>query len=101
MTIDAARAAILDLLAERQPEATICPSEAARRVAAGSSPEIAADWRAAMPIVHAGVDQLLAQGAIRLRWKGQPLPARTGPYRIARAPESNPENGHSAPPARG
>jgi hypothetical protein len=49
---------------------------------ASRSPPMA--WRDAMPAVHAAVDQLVAEGAVRLRWKGQPLPARAGPYRIER-----------------
>lgn len=71
--------AILTLLAERSDSATICPSEAARRLA---GPE--GDWRAEMDAVHAAVDALLARGAITLSWKGSPMQKRRGPYRIAR-----------------
>jgi hypothetical protein len=70
-----ARNAISTLLAARSREATICPSEVARSLCAP-------DWRDAMPGVHAAVDQLVAQGAIRLSWKGQALAERAGPYRI-------------------
>jgi hypothetical protein len=35
-----------------------------------------------MPIVHAAVDELVAQGLVRLTWKGDALATRTGPYRI-------------------
>jgi hypothetical protein len=45
---DDARPATLALLAERAAEATICPSEVARALAADG-----ADWREAMPTVHA------------------------------------------------
>ncbi len=72
-------AAILGLLAEREPGATICPSEAARRLA---GPE--GDWRAQMGAVHAAVDMLAAAGRVALSWKGAPMPKRRGPYRIAR-----------------
>lgn len=77
-------AAILALLAEREPGATICPSEAARRLAGPQG-----DWRAEMAAVHAATDALVGQGAITLSWKGVPLPLgptqkRRGPYRIAR-----------------
>lgn len=73
-----ARAATLALLAARAPGATVCPSEVARALA-GAGEE---DWRGAMPAVHAAVDRLVAEGAIRLSWKGEPLPVRDGPYRI-------------------
>lgn len=75
-----ARATILSMLAARAPTATICPSEVARALAAMAGAE---DWRAAMPTVHAAVDALVADGSIRLSWKGAAMPARTGPYRIA------------------
>jgi hypothetical protein len=42
------RAETLSLLARREPDATICPSEVARA--------IAPDWRGAMPEVHAAID---------------------------------------------
>lgn len=70
------RAMTLSLLARRARDATICPSEVARA--------IAQDWRGAMPIVHAAVDGLVRDGLVRLSWKGQPLAARSGPYRISR-----------------
>ena len=80
MNVGDAEAAVLTLLAERQSGATICPSEAARRIASDEK----AEWREAMPLVHAAVDYLLDQKAITLSWKGKALPARSGPYRIGR-----------------
>ena len=74
-----AEEAILALLAERAEGATICPSEAARRLA---GPE--GDWRAEMDAVHTAVDALLEKGAIALTWKGEQKQKRRGPYRIAR-----------------
>ena len=71
--------AILALLAERAGGATICPSEAARRIAGPQG-----DWRAQMEKVHAATDALLAAGAITLSWKGEAKEKRRGPYRIAR-----------------
>lgn len=71
-----AREAALALLARRAPDATVCPSEVAR--------SLAADWRAAMPVVHAAVDALVTEDAVRLSWKGRALSRREGPYRIAR-----------------
>lgn len=78
MTADPRQTA-LALLASRSPDRTICPSEVARLLA----PD--ADWREAMPAVHAAVDRLLEEGAIRLSWKGQRLTSRAGPYRIGSA----------------
>ena len=57
-----ARGATLALLAARAPEATICPSEVARALAAKSGAETAAaNWRDMMPAVHAAVDDLLVE----------------------------------------
>lgn len=72
------RTAILALLAARGTGRTICPSEVARRVGGEH-------WRAAMPAVHAAVDRLVADGRVKLSWKGAALAARDGPYRIGRA----------------
>ena len=80
-----AHAATLALLASRAPNATLCPSEVARKLAAGmEGGEV--EWRSLMPIVHAAVDQMVAAGQVQLSWKGQSLPARAGPYRIGREP---------------
>lgn len=66
------------MLDARSPGATLCPSEVARAVAADS------EWRDAMPAIHDAVDRLLADGDVRLSWKGRALAARSGPYRIGR-----------------
>lgn len=71
--------AILALLCERANGSTICPSEAARRLAGPQG-----DWRAQMDAVHAAADALTRQGAISLSWRGVPMQKRRGPYRIAR-----------------
>lgn len=71
--------AILALLAERRDGATICPSEAARRLAGAQG-----DWRAEMDAVHAAADALVEEGVIALSWKGAEMQKRRGPYRIAR-----------------
>jgi hypothetical protein len=77
---EAARAAVLSLLARRVAGTTICPSEAARELAreAGS-----ADWRREMPSVHAAARQLAAEGIVRLTWRGEERRTGEGPYRIA------------------
>jgi hypothetical protein len=83
---DDARAATLALLSQRAAGATVCPSEVARAVAAAAG---SSDWRGGMPAVHAAIDSMVTDGLVRLSWKGEPMPARKGPYRIARAmPES-------------
>jgi hypothetical protein len=79
--IGSAREATLALLAGRAADATLCPSEVARALAAAAGE---ADWRGAMPAVHAAVDVLAAEGRVRLSWKGAAMPVRDGPYRIGR-----------------
>ena len=84
MTIDVASAALLALLDDRKPGATICPSEVARRIAPADLVDDGG-WRAVMPTVHDAVDRLVARDSITLSWKGRALSARSGPYRIGRA----------------
>lgn len=72
----------LRLLAGRAAGATICPSEVARALAAAAGE---ADWRGRMPDVHEAVDRMVAEGRVRLSWKGAEMPVRDGPYRIGRA----------------
>ena len=67
------------LLRERAPGGTICPSEVARALWSGD------EWREHMEDVHTSVDEMLADGTIRLSWKGVPMDNRDGPYRIALA----------------
>jgi hypothetical protein len=78
----AARSTILALLAWRSAGSTVCPSEAARALAAAAGTE---DWRGEMPAVHSAVDDMVKDGLVRLSWKGAALPLRTGPYRIGRS----------------
>lgn len=74
------------LLNCRPTGATICPSQIARVLAHDAGPVVVSgDWRDAMPMVHTVVDHMVAEGLVRLSWKGVPLAARSGPYRIARA----------------
>ena len=72
----AARRAVMALVSGRA--GSVCPSEVARVVGG-------AEWCAAMPAVHAAVDALVAEGQVRLSWKGVDLARREGPYRIRRA----------------
>jgi len=79
------REAALRLLAARAPDATICPSEVARALVAEAGADASSEaWRGGMPAVHAAVDGLLADGRVRLSWKGKTLTTRVGPYRIGR-----------------
>ncbi len=81
MAVMDAREATLALLAARAPEATVCPSEVARALAA------AADWRDRMPAVHAAVDRLVAEGLVRLMLE-RPVPP--GPGRPLSDPSRRP-----------
>jgi Protein of unknown function (DUF3253) len=62
-----ARAAILELLADRGPEKTICPSEAARALA-GSG-----DFRPYMEPVRDAAAKLAQAGRIEVTQKGEPV----------------------------
>ena len=74
------RSTILKLVAERGAGKTICPSEAARAIGG-------AQWREAMPVVHAAAKALAGEGAVELRQSGNPCGTEgiVGPYRIAGA----------------
>jgi hypothetical protein len=78
---EAARQAVLELLARRAAEATVCPSEAARALAATAG---VSDWRGEMAAVHAAVRDLAAEGLVRLTWRGAERSVEDGPYRIGR-----------------
>jgi hypothetical protein len=84
--VKVARSIALALLAKRAEGATVCPSEVAKALFALDNVESKiGNWRAAMPVVHAAVDQLIVEGLIKLSWKGRKLSARAGPYRINRS----------------
>lgn len=87
------RATTLALLADRAASATICPSEVARALAAAAGE---ADWRGEMPAVHAAIDLMVAEGLIRLSWKGVKMTSRDGPYRISLA-EPDATSGAASP----
>ncbi|ATP20274.1 DUF3253 domain-containing protein [Sphingobium yanoikuyae] len=80
-----ARRTILQLLARRTDQATICPSEVARMIAGkvSADPE-GPSWRQVMPFIHAAIDQLVAEGVVELSWKRKVMASRYGPYRIGR-----------------
>lgn len=81
MTINASgiRQTILDLLSQRGPDKTICPSEVAR--ACGDE-----DWRDLMDEVRDVAATLVREGTIRVPQKGETVDIATarGPVRFAR-----------------
>ncbi|MEL7349130.1 MAG: DUF3253 domain-containing protein [Pseudomonadota bacterium] len=79
MTDEPAAAAILSLLAERQPEASICPSEAARRLDPTG-------WRNRMAEVREAAARLAAAGRLVVTQGGSPVDpaAARGPIRLRR-----------------
>ncbi len=73
--------AIGELLDRRAPGATICPSEAARRVDPGG-------WRELMPDARRVAGRLVADGRVEMTQRGEvvdPATAR-GPVRLRRPP---------------
>lgn len=84
-------AAILSLLDARASGATICPSEAARRVAApaadgGSPPDGDEPWRALMEPARRAARRLVAAGEVEITQRGQVVDPSTakGAIRIRR-----------------
>lgn len=80
--------AILDLLAQRAADATICPSEAARRVAGdaeGTEPG-REPWRALMEPARAAARRLVAAGEAEILQRGRVVDPSTaaGPIRVRR-----------------
>ncbi|MBE9112441.1 DUF3253 domain-containing protein [Nodosilinea sp. LEGE 07298] len=70
------RAALLDLVAQRGPNKTICPSEVARALSAEH-------WRTLMPAVRKIGCELVFEGRIVATQKGQVVDPKTarGPIR--------------------
>lgn len=68
-----------ELLDQRRPEATICPSEAARAVAPDG-------WRELMPAARAAAGRLAAAGVAQVTQGGEVVDVATarGPVRIRR-----------------
>lgn len=73
-------AAIRGLLGDRAAGASICPSEAARRVGGD-------DWRGLMEPARAAARRLVARGEIEMTQGGSPVDPSTarGPVRLRRA----------------
>lgn len=64
------REAILDLVQQRGPEKSVCPSEVARRLATD-------DWRALMDTVRTMAHRLVEEGRILVTQGGRPVDIRT------------------------
>ncbi|MFJ6718523.1 MULTISPECIES: DUF3253 domain-containing protein [unclassified Streptomyces] len=73
---------ILELLARRDPTATICPSDAARAVYAGDDD----GWRALMEPARRAARRLVESGEVEITQGGRPVePTKArGPIRIRR-----------------
>jgi hypothetical protein len=83
----APEAAIRDLLDTRAATATICPSEAARRVATEHGSSGDADWRSFMEPARMAARRLVEQGEVEIVQHGRVVDPSTakGPIRIRRA----------------
>ena len=76
--------AIVSLLRARRPEASICPSDAARTIASGRG-----DWRALMPSVRDVAAALAQHGVLRITRGDDELAPNAlegGPIRLRRGP---------------
>jgi hypothetical protein len=77
-----ARAAILDLLAQRDPGKTICPSDAARALGGDDG------FRPLMGLVRDAARELVGEGRIDVTQRGEPvdLDAARGAIRLRLRP---------------
>lgn len=81
VTRDQAREAILELLAQRDPGKTICPSDAARALAGDDA------FRPLMDLVRSAAAELVEAGRIEVTQKGKPVQigSAVGPVRLKAA----------------
>jgi hypothetical protein len=71
---------IVELLSERAPDVTICPSEVARAASVDA-------WRILMPAVRMAAARLASEGTIVITQGGRPITPETtwrGPVRLGR-----------------
>lgn len=80
----ALEASILDLLGRRAADATICPSEAARAVAAAGAP--GTEWRDLMEPARRAARRLVEAGEVEITQAGHVVDPSTakGPIRVRR-----------------
>ena len=85
-TREQAEAAILDLLARRDPGKTICPSDAARALGGDDG------FRPLMPLVRDAARALVAERRIEVTQSGEPvdLDAARGAIRLRALPPDDP-----------
>ncbi|WP_336923033.1 DUF3253 domain-containing protein [Aquipuribacter sp. SD81] len=78
--------ALLDLLARRARDATVCPSEAARLVAGPRGEVDEAAWRALMEPARMAARRLVARGEVEVTQRGRVVDPSTakGPVRVRR-----------------
>lgn len=83
----ALESAIIELLADRPASSSICPSEAARRVAPAGGDEDEG-WRDLMEPARSAARRLVADGLVAIKQRGRVVDPSTarGPIRIARGP---------------
>ena len=84
---EAVRLELFALLDERPVDATICPSEVARRLTAGAE-----GWRALLPLVRSVAAALAQHGALQVTRQGTEVDALAGggPIRLGRPPHRTP-----------
>jgi Protein of unknown function (DUF3253) len=88
--------AILALLAERDADHTICPSEVARKLAPDA-------WRPLMPAIRRVARALVTDGALELRQRGVPISPEVeprGPIRLAASRQADASRAAPTPAAR-
>ncbi|HYO18669.1 MAG TPA: DUF3253 domain-containing protein [Dermatophilaceae bacterium] len=87
----ALRAGVLDLLAQRDPDKTICPSEVARQLGGTS-------WRELMSPVRDAAERLVREGLVEIVQGGAPVDLRAarGPVRLRRGPSWPAQSGARA-----
>ena len=85
---DALRDTLLQMARERGAQASLCPSEVARQVAAHAGD----DWRALMPAVRRAASELARAGAVEVLQRGQkqnPDGPWHGPIRVRWVPKKD------------
>jgi hypothetical protein len=81
-------AVLLELLDRRARGATVCPSEAARAVAAAVDGGPGEGWRELMEPARMAARRLVAAGAVEITQRGRVVDPSTakGPIRVRRTP---------------